>query len=386
MNEENSCLQEYSTNLAYYFSEALEKPFAKPYWTYISLSHKCTYSCQMCEVVKILKDFELSQETVKKVFSDIAQWQGEHNVVLTGGEVFLREDIFEIIKDGCDKKLTIEAVSNGALIDEAIASKIVSSGLKNIAISIDGAKSKTHDYVRQQGSFDKAVKAVSHLVEAKKKLGRGPQISVWTTIMKENLEELYDIVLLAENLGVECLVYHPVIVSQDDMQNTSLEAPFWIQKGKMGLLKKQIDKILSYQEDKGLVAFLHDPYLWIKYFEGALLKKDWKCNPFVFLNIGPDGEVRSCGNSFGNVIYEDLDSCLSTQAAFKARRQMRACPKPCLQTCWAYPEADVLEVIVNSFLEKVDQSNIDNNKKKAVLAEGSRILEQYERKAEQPDG
>jgi sugar phosphate isomerase/epimerase len=49
--------------------------------------------------------------------------------------------------------------------------------------------------------------------------------------MKENVRELYDIIPLVKDLGVECLVYHPVIVAQEDMQNTSPNARFWLDAG-----------------------------------------------------------------------------------------------------------------------------------------------------------
>lgn len=368
-------LKEFERRLAYHFSEALEYPFSRPYWIYVSLSHKCTYSCQMCGVVKILKGYELPAETLKKAFDEIASWGWSSRVVLTGGEPFLREDIFELIGYAKEKGLDIESVSNGSLIDENLASKIISSGLNNIAISLDGAKEETHDYIREKGAFKKAIKAIGNMVSEKKGIGSGPQISVWTTIMKENVRELYDLITLVRDLGVECLVYHPVVVTQDDMQNTSSSAKFWIRENEIQVLKEQVDIIVKYQRENGLVAFLHDPYLWVRHFEGNLTKQDWKCNPFVFLNIGPDGETRSCGSAFGNIKELDLDSCLNTEEASGARKLMKLCKKPCLQTCWAYPESDNLLDITNTFVD-----DIKNEKdRKALLREASRILDKYEK-------
>ncbi|MBL7130154.1 MAG: radical SAM protein, partial [Candidatus Omnitrophica bacterium] len=223
-------LKEFETNLAYHFSEVLEYPFAMPHWIYISLSHKCTYNCQMCGVVKILKGYELPKEVVKKALDEISQWKQDSVIMFTGGEPFLREDTFELINHSVKKGLKTEVVSNGALINEELAFKIISSGLQNIAISLDGAKESTHDFIRERGSFKKAINAIENLVKVKKRIESGPQISVWATIMKENVNELFGIVSLARDLGVECLVYHPVIVAQDDMQNTSPSAPFWIRE------------------------------------------------------------------------------------------------------------------------------------------------------------
>ena len=186
-------LREFETNLSYYFSEVLEKPMAKPCWIFLSLSHQCTYNCQMCGVVKILKGYELRTEDVKRVFDEISGWDWDYTIVITGGEPFLRNDIFDIFKYAQKFNLKIEVVSNGSLINQALAEKIMTSGLSNIAISLDGAREQTHDFIREKYAFKKAIEAIRYLVTAKKKLGFGPQISVWTTIMKENVDnEIFD--------------------------------------------------------------------------------------------------------------------------------------------------------------------------------------------------
>ncbi len=377
MNKSDDHLSKFKDNLAFYFSEKLDYPFAKPYWIYISVSHKCTYKCQMCGVVNILKDQELSTQTVKKTLDEIASWGKDCVILFTGGEVFLRKDFFELIEYSAGKGLKAEAVSNGSLIDEEMAHRIICSGLQNIAVSLDGARQVTHDAIRQKGAYQKALSALRYLVAAKKKAGSGPQISTWTTIMKENLDELYDVIPLVKDIGVECLVFHPVIVAQDDMQNTCADAPFWISKETLPILRKQIDKITDYQRKHGLVAFLHDPYLWLNYFEGTLKKQQWKCNPFVFLNIGPDGEVRSCGASFGNIKESSLNDCLQNSEADKARRFMKACEKPCLQTCWAHPESDSLAAIVENFIREIKP---DISGRSALLNEAMQELQEYEQK------
>ncbi|MDD5128155.1 MAG: radical SAM protein [Candidatus Omnitrophica bacterium] len=371
-------IKSFEQDLAYYFSEVLEKPLAKPLWIYLSLSHKCTYRCQMCGVVNILQGHELSVPEVKNTFDVIAGWGWDLTVVLTGGEIFLRNDIFEIIQYGAAKGLKIEAVSNGALITKDLADKIISSGLKNIAISLDGAKEETHDTIRQKGAFNKAITAIKNLVESKLKSGSGPQISVWVTIMRENVRELFDIIPLVQEAGVECLVYHPVIVNQDDMQNTSSVARFWLKDNDIELLKTQIDKIVDYQQKHGLVAFLHDPYMWIRHFKGELTKKDWKCNPFVFLNVGPDGDVRSCGAAFGNIQKLGLDECLKTKEADQARRAMKNCQKPCLQTCWANPQSDSLAGIVDALIHNLKKDRLDKQSKKQLLLTALSKLTSYE--------
>jgi len=371
-------LREFETNLSYHFSEILDKPIAKPCWVFLSLSHKCTYNCQMCGVVKILKGHELCIEDVRRIFDEISGWGWDFTIVITGGEPFLRSDIFDIFKYAQKFNLKIEVVSNGSLINQAVAEKIMSSGLKNIAISLDGAREQTHDFIREKGAFKKATEAIKYLVAAKKRSGAATQISAWTTIMKENVRELSGIIPLVKGLGVECLVYHPVVVAQEDMQNTSSNARFWLKDEDIEELKQQIDEIVNYQKNNGLVAFLHDPNLWIKHFKGQLTRKEWKCNPFVFTNIGPDGEVRSCGSAFGNINKISLQECLNTEEAYRARNIMKHCEKPCLQTCWANPQADSLANIIDTLIYNVKKGKLDKKTKKELLVTALAKLIKYE--------
>jgi len=62
----NYPLNELNQNLGFYFSEALRRPLAKPYWIFISLSHQCNFNCQMCGVKKVLKEHELDFDILKR--------------------------------------------------------------------------------------------------------------------------------------------------------------------------------------------------------------------------------------------------------------------------------------------------------------------------------
>lgn len=54
--------------------------------------------------------------------------------------------------------------TNGTLVDEAMARKIVDAGVSRVSISLDGADPETHDNFRKlKGSFEMAIKGFNHL-------------------------------------------------------------------------------------------------------------------------------------------------------------------------------------------------------------------------------
>ncbi|MBC8495060.1 radical SAM protein [archaeon] len=371
--------EELETNLAYHFGKVLNKPLVKPHWVFISLLHKCNLKCQMCGVSKILKEHELTFKEVKKIIDEVASWKSDSRIQLTGGEVLLRNDIFDIVNYSTSKNLVTELVSNGMILNQEKAEKIISSDLWGMAISLDGATAKTHDDIRGvKGSFDKAVNALKLLVKEKKSRKKGPQISIWTTVMNNNVEELEKIAHLAKKVGVDCLVYHPVVLSQTDMQSTKQEGGLWIPKSKISILKEQTKKLIEFKEKYGIIEFTHNPTLFAKYFDKTLRKQEWTCNPLEFIDIGPNGAVQSCGGDFGSIKHLSLAESLNTKKAEESRELMKRCEKPCLQTCWARPDAEDLNEIFKTFFTKLNQDKIRKEEKKKLLKQSLILLNNYE--------
>ena len=165
-----NCLNGFETNLKYFFSQALDRPLAKPQWVYISLSHKCNLDCQMCGNKRTLRRHKLEFSVLKSVLDDIADWHSDPVILFTGGEPFLRRDIFNILDYAVALGLKTEVVTNGWFIDSGrLAERIVSSGLKNIAVSVDGATPQTHDAIRGVvGAYQRAIGALRLLSDEKK--------------------------------------------------------------------------------------------------------------------------------------------------------------------------------------------------------------------------
>lgn len=381
MNKQlTSVFKIFELNLAFHFSDSLDKLFVYPTNVYLSLTNRCTLNCKMCDIVKLPRTKkELTTKEIKKILDEVKTWNGDQIILLTGGEPFIRKDVFDIINYSVSLGLRTEVVSNGTLIDEKTAEKIMDSGLTMIAISLDSSKPKIHDDMRGvNGAFNGAVRAIKNLVKAKVKKGYGPLLEVWTTITNLNLEELYNITPFTKKLGVECLVYHPVIIGQAQMQEATNEGPLWIPKSRIPLMEKNIKKIEKFSKSHpNFVAWLHDTSLFSKYFRKELGKSEWKCNPYMFVCITMNGQLQICGESFGDIRKKSITELLNSDDAFKLREKMKKCDKNCLQSCWARPEADNLSNICNDFLKSV--SSFPKSERKMMIKKGLGLLNKYEK-------
>jgi MoaA/NifB/PqqE/SkfB family radical SAM enzyme len=120
-----------------------------------------------------------------------------NTLLISGGEPFLRKDLFEIIKafyqENKTRKVNID--SNGLLADEIpkVAENILKTtpvGL-SIQISLDGFKD-TYRQIRGVDGFDKAVLTVQRLLELKSSYPEF-NVAVLTTICQDNLTEVKDL-------------------------------------------------------------------------------------------------------------------------------------------------------------------------------------------------
>jgi heme b synthase len=121
---------------------------------------------------------------------------GQPIVILTGGEPLLREDIFELAKHGTDLGLRMVMAANGTLITPEIVTKMKSSGIQRVSISLDGPDASTHDRFRQvPGAFEGSLRGIEELKR------QGIEFQINTTITRHNVEMVQAMLDLAVRLG-----------------------------------------------------------------------------------------------------------------------------------------------------------------------------------------
>ncbi len=160
-------------------------------------TRNCNLSCVHCRASaeKGPYEGELDTRTAIRLIDQIAE-TAKPIVILTGGEPLLRPDIFELASYGTEKGLRMVMAPNGTLITEKIAGKMVETGIKRISISIDGAGKDHHDSFRGvKGAYDEALKGLNFAREA------GIEFQINTTITQANLDQIPEILELAEKLG-----------------------------------------------------------------------------------------------------------------------------------------------------------------------------------------
>ncbi|MFH1381236.1 MAG: radical SAM protein, partial [Candidatus Omnitrophota bacterium] len=80
------------------------------------LTYRCNFRCVHCYVAADKKKKELGIEEVKVILDQLKK-AGCFHVGFTGGELFLRKDIFKILNYAKQSGFRISILTNGFLID-----------------------------------------------------------------------------------------------------------------------------------------------------------------------------------------------------------------------------------------------------------------------------
>lgn len=99
----------------------------------------------------------------KKIIDTIANQAEVKFFTLTGGEPFLREDIFQIIDWINEKGMVVNIISNGGMITPEIAKQLSRRKVNYVQITLGGANAETHDHLCGDGTFEKAKNAMKVL-------------------------------------------------------------------------------------------------------------------------------------------------------------------------------------------------------------------------------
>lgn len=143
----------------------------------------CCFSCKYCgSAAGHVRDNELTTEECLYVADQLAEL-GCRRVSMIGGEVFMRRDWKQVVGRLTGHGIRVNIITNGFLFREELVNDLKEANIESISVSIDGPR-QVHDKYRQEGSFDRAMKAVETLLSA------GIAVSVISTLNSENVKHL----------------------------------------------------------------------------------------------------------------------------------------------------------------------------------------------------
>lgn len=311
-----------------------EKIPARPMNVILCLESACNLHCIQCDIwrTRVAKP-QMTLEQRKKIIHKLRKWLGPFTLNFFAGEPLLHPQTFELIKYATQLGVKSIITTNGTMLSETIAKKLIEIGLHGMFISLDGVTKETHDRIRGvAGTYERVLSGINRMVKMRK--NKQPKIIIETLLMNKNLHEIIKMTDFIKKLGIDGHVFQPVTSKYgfgSDVYN-----PLW-HKEKENLLpayneiipilkeivrrkQKGYSILNTYDHLEKTVAYFRNPDFFVR---------DVLCNAHQNFAITDSGDILFCFSqkSVGN--YQDTNYNLVWRGklADEVRRENRYCDK-----------------------------------------------------------
>lgn len=170
------------------------------------LTERCNLKCRHCYQQTAKRELELAQvmQGIDQLSDTVHGWAVDYDMKLspsihfTGGEPFLAQGLYQIIEHARSRGFTVSLMTNGTLISPTVAQHIRDAEVEDVQVSIDGLED-THDSIRGQGSYRRAIAGARNLVAA------GVDTFINLTASRLNLEDITGLAEMAGEMGLASL-------------------------------------------------------------------------------------------------------------------------------------------------------------------------------------
>lgn len=165
----------------------------------LDLTYRCNERCVHCYLDH--RDHgEMTTAEIKRLLDEMAE-AGVFFLTISGGEIFLRKDFFEILEHAHARTFCIKLKTNGIMIREADAARIRDLGVESVQISVYSHRPEIHDAITEvPGSLARSIEAVRFLC------AQGIHVVMANVLMVHNARDYAGVKALAAELGAEFII------------------------------------------------------------------------------------------------------------------------------------------------------------------------------------
>jgi radical SAM protein with 4Fe4S-binding SPASM domain len=168
-----------------------------PLGVQLDLTYRCNERCIHCYLDHD-DHGEMSTAEIKDVLDQMAG-AGVFFLTLSGGEILMRRDFFEILEHARARTFCIKLKTNGVLIRRKEAERIRALGVESVQISVYSHRPEVHDAItKMPGSFRQSIEAARLLRSV------GLHVTFANVLMNQNAEDYRGVRALANEVGAQC--------------------------------------------------------------------------------------------------------------------------------------------------------------------------------------
>jgi MoaA/NifB/PqqE/SkfB family radical SAM enzyme len=315
------------------------------------LGNACNIDCVHCYQSKnganLLRPSEIGVELRREL---MAFYPYLSTLRMQGGEVLAMRGFRELIEDVTalvDRKL-ISISTNGTLLDEAWAERLVRGPFASITVSIDGGSRGTYNRLRRGADLDHVLANIDRVRAWKQRLrSETPYLDSFFVIMRSNFREIphylqlmadhgmWDVTLQTMELSSENTARHPNLEADEAIRDRSeVEALRTLLRESLPIYRQvfrtlRVTGLQTLFEQHGLdPAFLEEGRLGLYPDSDGLSQGAFELcpNPWTTLFIAENGDAHVCfiAKPIGNLYASSLSALWNSPAAMSKRSDMIA--------------------------------------------------------------
>lgn len=278
----------------------------------LDVTSKCNLRCVMCyhsfEHFARARPVTLSVEAFAALADAVLPCA--HTLALSLGSEPLMAPHFEsVLRIAARYRVpNLTFYTNGILFTAALVDAVIECGVTRICVSVDGAVASTYESIRRGASFDRLLSNVRLLIRTREiRRVRTPRIRFDVVMMRRNIAELEDLVVLAHRLGVEevnffhMVSYEGLGTESESLVHDKRASNYWL-----GRALNAADRLGVH------VAAAPEPFT----VDGASATRlpasappaPYCRYPFFHLSMNSGGHVLACPFAHGQAPYGTLGS------------------------------------------------------------------------------
>ncbi len=170
-----------------------------PLGVQLDLTYRCNERCVHCYLDHD-DHGEMTTAEIKDLLDQMAD-AGVFFLILSGGEIFLRKDLFEIVEHARMLLFSVKLKTNAVMIRKAKAERIAALGVESVQISVYSHRADVHDAITKlPGSFRRTIEGARLLKAA------GVRVSFANVLMQHNANDYPEVQALAQRIGAHYTV------------------------------------------------------------------------------------------------------------------------------------------------------------------------------------
>jgi radical SAM protein with 4Fe4S-binding SPASM domain len=166
-----------------------------PISVHLDITYRCNERCVHCYLDHD-DHGEMTTAEIKDILDQLSD-AGVFFLTLSGGEVLMRRDFFEIVEHARRLLFNVKVKTNGVMIREPEAKRIRDLGVEQVQISVYSHRPEIHDAITKlPGSLKRTIEAIRFLKS------QGLKVVIANVLMVSNLFDNTGVMALAKELGV----------------------------------------------------------------------------------------------------------------------------------------------------------------------------------------